>query len=131
MRNMGHTSKFRLLKPRQCPCHDLVMKTRDKHMRDLYNLLFQHSSYGYANSNCRKMSPRWIFLPAPLYFFYSILFCSIPLPWKVVVAPCQTISFRFLTSVSCSLYSPMAACIFLQTSSLMTWILYKRFNSLR
>ena len=29
-RNMGHTSKFRLLKPPQWHIHDLVMKTRDK-----------------------------------------------------------------------------------------------------
>ena len=41
------------------------------------------------------------------------------------------LSFRFLTRVRSSSYSPMAAWIFLRTSSLVTWSLYKMFNSLR
>ena len=41
------------------------------------------------------------------------------------------LSFRFFTRVRSSSYSPMAAWIFLRTSSLVTWSLYEMFNSLR
>ena len=41
------------------------------------------------------------------------------------------LSFRFLTRVRSSSYSPMAAWIFLRTSSLVTWSLYEMFNSLQ
>ena len=41
------------------------------------------------------------------------------------------LSFRFLTRVRSSSYSPMAVWIFLRTSSLVTWSLYEMFNSLR
>ena len=41
------------------------------------------------------------------------------------------LSFHFLTRVRISSYSPMAAWIFLRTSSLVTWSLYEMFNSLR
>ena len=41
------------------------------------------------------------------------------------------LNFRFLTRVRSSSYSPMAAWIFLRTSSLVTWSLYEMFNSLR
>ena len=40
-------------------------------------------------------------------------------------------SFRFLTRVRSSSYSPMAVWIFLAISSLVTWSLYEMFNSLR
>ena len=40
------------------------------------------------------------------------------------------LSFRFLTRVRSSSYSPMAAWIFLRTSSLVTWSLYEMFISL-
>ena len=39
------------------------------------------------------------------------------------------LSFRFFTRVRSSSYSPMAAWIFLRTSSLVTWSLYEMFNS--
>ena len=41
------------------------------------------------------------------------------------------LSFRFLIRARSSLYSPMAAWIFLRTSSLVTWSLYEMFNSLQ
>ena len=41
------------------------------------------------------------------------------------------LSFRFLTRDRSSSYSPMAAWIFLRTSSLVTWFFYEMFNSLR
>ena len=41
------------------------------------------------------------------------------------------LSFHFLTRVRSSSYSPVAASIFLRTSSLVTWSLYEMFNSLR
>ena len=41
------------------------------------------------------------------------------------------LSFRFLTMVRSSSYSPMTAWIFLRTFSLVTWSLYEMFNYLR
>ena len=41
------------------------------------------------------------------------------------------LSFRFLTKIRSSSYFPMAAWIFLRTSSLVTWCLYETFTSLR
>ena len=59
-------------------------------------------------------------------------------PYRIVFAKPEDLdtwpnhlSFRFLTRVRSSSYSPMAAWIFLRTSSLVTWSLYEMFNSLR
>ena len=60
------------------------------------------------------------------------------MPCRIVFAKLEDLetwpnhlSFRFLTRVRSSSYSPMAALIFLRTSSLVTWSLYEMFNSLR
>ena len=82
-------------------------------------------------------------IPVHSLILTSQLFFCLPLfpfivPCKIVFAKPEDLetwpnhlSFRFLTRVRSSSYSPMAAWIFLQTSSLVTWSLYEMFNSLR
>ena len=66
--------------------------------------------------------------------FYFSFHCA---PYDVFAKPedLETwpnhLSFRSLTRVRSSSYSPMADKIFLRTSSLVTWSLYEMFNSLR
>ena len=71
-------------------------------------------------------------------FFCLFFFFPFAVPCRVVFVKLKDIvmwpnhlSFRFLTRVRSSSYSPMAAWIFLRTSSLVIWSLYKMFNSLR
>ena len=70
-------------------------------------------------------------LPLFLFLFPFIVPCRIVFaePEDIETWP-KHLSFRFLTRVRSSSYSPMAAWIFLRTSSLVTWPLYKAFNSL-
>ena len=74
------------------------------------------------------------------HLFFCLPLCLFPftVPCRIVFAKPEDLetwpnhlSFRFLTSVRSSSYSPMAAWIFLRTSSLVTWSLYEMFNSLR
>ena len=66
-------------------------------------------------------------------FFFFLSLCPVGLsakPEDLETWP-NHLSFRFLTRVRSSSYSPMAAWIFPRTSSLVTWSLYEMFNSLR
>ena len=72
-----------------------------------------------------------LFVCLPLYLF------PFNVPCRIVFAKPEDLeiwlnhlSFRFLTSVRSSSYSPMAAWISLRTSSLVTWSLYEMSNSL-
>ena len=85
------------------------------------------------------------FIPVHSLILSSHLFFCLPLFLFPFTVPCRIVfakpedletwpnhlSFRFLTRVRSSSYSPMAAWIFLRTSSLVTWSLYEMFNSLR
>ena len=73
-----------------------------------------------------------IFFCLPLFLFPFTVPCRIVFakPGDLETWP-NHLSFRFLTRVRSSSYSPMAAWIFLRTSSLVTWSLYEMFNSLR
>ena len=72
------------------------------------------------------------FFCLPLFLFPFTVPCRIVFakPEDLETWP-NHLSFRFLTRVRSSSYSPMAAWIFLRTSSLVTWSLYEMFNSLR
>ena len=73
-----------------------------------------------------------LFLCLPLFLFPFTVPCRIVLAKPEDLETWQNhLSFRFLTRVRSSSYSPMAAWIFLRTSSLVTWSLYEMFNSLR
>ena len=81
----------------------------------------------------------------PLFDMSSHLFFCLHLFLFLFTVPCRIVfakpedletwpnhlSFCFLTRVRSSLYFPMAAWIFLRTSSLVTWSLYEMFHSLR
>ena len=81
-------------------------------------------------------------IPVHSLILFSHLFFCLPLFLFPFTVPCRTakpedletwpnhLSFRFLTRIRSSSYSPLAACIFLRTS-LVTWSLYEMFNSLR
>ena len=71
-----------------------------------------------------------LFLCPPHLFPFTV-FCRIVFakPEDFEVWP-NHLSFHFLTRVRSSSYSPMAAWIFLQTSLLVTWSLYKMLQSL-
>ena len=84
-------------------------------------------------------------IPVHSFILSSPLFVTLPLLRFRYTVPCRIVfskpedletwpnhlSFRFLTMVGSSSYSPMAAWIFLQTSQLVTWSLYEMFNNLR
>ena len=72
------------------------------------------------------------FFCLPLFLFPFTVPCRIVFakPEDLETWP-NHLSFRFLTRVRSSSYSPMAVWIFLRTSSLVTWSLYEMFSSLR
>ena len=79
-----------------------------------------------------------LILSSHLFFCLPLFLFSFTVPCRIVFAKPEDLetwpnhlSFRFLTRVRSSSYSPMAAWIFLRTSSLVTWSLYEIFNSLR
>ena len=71
-----------------------------------------------------------LFFCLPLFLFPFTVPCRIVFakPEDLVTWP-NHLSFRFLTRVRSSSYSPMTAWIFLRTSSLVTWSLYEMLNS--
>ena len=78
-----------------------------------------------------------LILSSHLFFRLPLLF-PFTVPCRIVLAKPEDLetwpnhlSFHFLTRVRSSLYSPMAAWIFLRISSLVTWSLYGIFNSLQ
>ena len=73
-----------------------------------------------------------LFFCLPPFLFPLTVPCRIvfPKPEDLETWP-NHVSFRVLTKVSSSSYSRMAAWIFLQTSSLVTWSVYEMFSSLR
>ena len=79
-----------------------------------------------------------LILSSHLFFCLPLFLFPFTVPCRLVFAKPEDLetwpnhlSFRFLTGVRSSSYSPMAAWIFLQTSSLVTWSLYEMFNSPR
>ena len=79
-----------------------------------------------------------LILSSHLFFCLPLFLFPFTVPCRIVFAKPEDLetwpnhlSFRFLTRVRSSSYSPMAAWIFLRTSSLVTWSLYEIFNSLR
>ena len=71
-----------------------------------------------------------LFFCLPLFPFTMLCRIIFAKPEDLETWP-NHLSFRFLTRVRSSSYSPMAAWIFLGTSSLVTWSLYEMFSSLR
>ena len=76
-----------------------------------------------------------LILSSHLFFCLPLFLFPFTVPCRIVFAKPEDLetwpnhlSFRFLTRVRSS---PMAAWIFLRTSSLVTWSLYEMFNSLR
>ena len=79
-----------------------------------------------------------LILSSHLFFCLPLFLLSFTVPCRIVFAKPEDLetwpnylSFRFLTRVRSSSYSPMAAWVFLRTSSLVTWSSYEMFNSLR
>ena len=79
-----------------------------------------------------------LILSSHLFFCLPLFLFPFTVPCKIVFAKPEDLetwpnhlSFRFLTRVRRSTFTPMAAWIFLRTFSLVTWSLYKMFNSLR
>ena len=79
-----------------------------------------------------------LILSSHLFFCLPLFLFPFTVPCRIVFAKPEeletwpnNLSFRFLTRVRSSSYSPMSAWIFLRTSSLVTWFLFEMFNSLR
>ena len=79
-----------------------------------------------------------LILSSHLFFCLPLFLFLFTVPCRIVFAKPEDLetwpnhlSVRFLTRVRSSSYSPMAAWIFLRTSSLVTWSLYEMFNSPR
>ena len=73
-----------------------------------------------------------LILSSHLFFCLPLILFPFTVPCRIVFAKPEDLetcpnhlSFRFLTRVRSSSYSPMAAWIFLRTSSLVTWSLYE------
>ena len=73
-----------------------------------------------------------LILSSHLFFCLPLFLFPFTVPCRIVFAKAEDLetwpnhlSFRFLTRVRSSSYSPMAAWIFLRTSSLVTWSLYE------
>ena len=86
----------------------------------------------------KSISVHSLILSSHLFFCLPLFLLPFTVPCRIVFAKPEDLetwqnhlSFRFLTRVRSSSYSPMADWIFLRTSSLVTWSLYKMFNSLR
>ena len=69
-----------------------------------------------------------LILSSHLFFYLPLFLFPFTVPCRIVFAKPEDLetwpnhlSFRFLTRVRSSSYSPMAAWIFLRTSSLVTW----------
>ena len=78
-----------------------------------------------------------LILSSHLFFCLPFLHFPFTVPCRIVFAKPEDLetwpnhlSFRFLTRVRSSSYSPMAAWIFLRTSSLVTWSLYEMFSNI-
>ena len=73
-----------------------------------------------------------LILSSHLFFCLRLFLFPFTVPCRIVFAETwpSHLRFRFLTRVRSPSYSPMAAWIFLRTSSLATWSLYEMFNSL-
>ena len=72
-----------------------------------------------------------LILSSHLFFCLPLFLFPFTVPCRIVFSKPEDLetwpnhlSFRFLTRVRSSSYSPMAAWIFLRTSSLVTWSLY-------
>ena len=79
-----------------------------------------------------------LILSSHLFFCLPLFLFPFTVPCRIVFAKPEDLEtwpnnlrFRFLTRIRSSSHSPMAAWIFLRTSSLVTWSLYEMFNSLR
>ena len=79
-----------------------------------------------------------LILSSHLFVCQPLLLFPFTVPFRIVFARPEDLetwpnhlSFRFLTRIRSSSYSPMAVWIFLRTSSLITWSMYEMFNSLR
>ena len=86
----------------------------------------------------RSIPVHSLILSSHLFFCLPLFLFPFTVPCRIVFAKPEDLetwpnhlSFRFLSRVRSSSYSPMAAWIFLRTSSLVTWSLYEMFNSLR
>ena len=99
-------------------------------------LLFSAAQVEIAKS----ISVHSLLLSSHLFFCLPLFLCPFTVPCRIVFAKPEDLemwpnhlSFRFLTRARSLSYSPMAAWIFLRTSSLVTvtWSLYEMFNSLR
>ena len=79
-----------------------------------------------------------LILSSHLFFCLPLFLFPFRVPCRIVFAKPEDLetwpnhlSFRFLTRVWSSSQTPMAAWIFLRTSSLVTWSLYEMSNSLQ
>ena len=102
------------------------------HQRGFTTNPFPPSPVSSCRSCAKSISVHSLILSSHLFFYLPFLLFHCTGPCRIVFAkPEDTetcpnhLSFRFLTKVRSSSYFPMAAWIFLRTSSLMTWSLYE------
>ena len=99
-------------------------------------ILFHLDLFSAALVELAKSIPvHSLILSSHLFFCLPLFLFPFTVPCRIVFAKPEDLetwpnhlSFHFLTSVKSSLYSPMAAWIFLLTSSLVTWSLYETFH---
>ena len=109
------------------------------HHRWIRNNPFHLVLFSAALAELEKSIPvHSLILSSHLFFCPPFFLFPFTVPCRIIFAKPEDLetwpnhlSFRFLTRVRSSSYSPMAAWIFLQTSSLVAWSLYEMFNSLR
>ena len=119
--------------------HPITLEGRRGTTDEFATIPFHLVLFSAALVELAKSIPvHYLILSSHLFLCLSLFLVPFTVPCKIVFAKPEDfetwpnhLSFRFLTRVRSSSYSPMAARIFLRTSSLVTWSLYEMFNSLR
>ena len=106
---------------------------------EFVKILFHLVLFSAALVKLAKSIPVYLWiLSSHLFFCLLLLLLPFTVPCRIVFVKPEDLetrpnhlNFRFLTRARSSSYSPVAAWIFLRTSSLVTWFLYEMFYSLR
>ena len=119
--------------------YPITLEGRQGTIDEFATIAFHLDLFSAALVELAKSIPVYsLILSSHLFFCLPLFLFTFTVPCRIVFAKSEDLeiwpnllSFRFLTKVRSLSYSPMAAWIFLQTSSLATWSLYmyEMFNS--
>ena len=123
---------------RLCLFYPITLEGRPGTTDEFATIPFHFVLFSAALVEIAKSIPvHSLILSSHLFFCPPLFLFPFTVPCRIVFAKPEDLetwpnhlSFRFLTRVRSSSYSPMTPWIFLRTSSLVTWSLYEMFNSI-